>query len=190
VPQHHLLTVEQGAKHLQAGGVIAYPTEAVFGLGCDPENEQAVRTILSLKSRRQELGLILISDSFDRLIPFVKPVPDKNLQTALASWPGPFTWLFPREENVPDWLAGDNASIAIRVTAHPTCQALSAAFGSAIVSTSANPHGSPAATRAEQVADYFGMRISGIVAGETGQQAHPSEIRDVMTGTLIRGGSS
>ena len=91
-----LLTISQGARCLADGGVIAYPTEAVYGLGCDPENESAVRCILELKSRPASAGLILISDTPERFEPYVGEVEPAKYQAALESWPGPVTWLFPR----------------------------------------------------------------------------------------------
>ncbi|MGH6629827.1 MAG: L-threonylcarbamoyladenylate synthase, partial [Burkholderiales bacterium] len=135
------LTVHQAADRLRQGKVIAYPTEAVYGLGCDPANETAVRLILKLKSRSEAAGLILIADRFEGLSPFIRPVDEKLLATALATWPGHVTWLFPRADTVPDWLAGKHTTIAVRVTAHPVCRALCKTFGGAVVSTSANPSG-------------------------------------------------
>jgi L-threonylcarbamoyladenylate synthase len=181
-----LISVEQGAEKLRLGKVIAYPTEAVYGLGCDPGNERAVRRILALKNRSPDGGLILIADSFDRLAGYVNPVPENRMQVARASWPGPVTWLFPRASHVPDYLAGKHATIALRVTSHPTCQALCSAFGGAIVSTSANPAAGQPAKSPEEVTRYFGDAIDGIVAGALGEQKRPSEIRDLATGAVIR----
>jgi L-threonylcarbamoyladenylate synthase len=181
-----LLTVNQAAERLRAGAVIAYPTEAVYGLGCDPANETAVRRVLALKRRRPEAGLILLADRFARFLPFVAQVEATQLDQAKASWPGPVTWLFPRAAGVPDWLAGSHPAIALRVTAHPVCRALCAAFGGAIVSTSANPAGAEPARSAEEVLNYFGDGIAGIVAGELGGRSGPSEIRDLATGRVLR----
>lgn len=182
------LTVEQGADCLRSGKVIAYPTEAVFGLGCDPGNETAVRRILLLKNRRPEAGLILIADSFERMLPYVAAVSTDQLAMAMAAWPGPVTWLFPRAPSVPDWLAGQHSTIAVRVTSHPVCIALCDAFGGAVVSTSANPGSAPPALTAEEVAGYFGDTIAGVVAGAPGDQAKPSEIRDLASGAVMRAG--
>jgi L-threonylcarbamoyladenylate synthase len=181
-----LMSVEHGAEKLGLGKVIAYPTEAVYGLGCDPGNERAVQRILALKNRSPDAGLILIADSFDRLAGYVKPVPEQRMSAARASWPGPVTWLFPRADHVPDYLAGKHPTIALRVTSHPTCRALCSAFGGAIVSTSANPGSGRPAKSPEEVASYFGDSIDGIVAGALGEQKLPSEIRDLATGAVIR----
>jgi L-threonylcarbamoyladenylate synthase len=181
-----LLSVARAARCLLEGRIIAYPTEAVFGLGCDPRNEAATRQLLALKNRPTESGLILIADRFERFESFIRPVTAEQQALALSTWPGPVTWLFPRGEEVPDWLAGKHQTIALRVTAHPLCRELCAAFGGAIVSTSANPSGREPARQVEQVEAYFGESLCGIVAGRLGDEARPSEIRDLATGRVLR----
>ena len=183
-----LLTVGQGAQCLFDGGVIAYPTEAVYGLGCDPDNREAVLRILELKSRPASAGLILIADRIERFAPYIEPVPADARKRALSAWPGHVTWLFPRSADVPDWLAGVHDTIALRITAHPGCIALCEAFGKPIVSTSANPSSDPPARSAEQVARYFPDQLCGIVEGDLGGSDQPSEIRDLISGRIIRAG--
>ena len=183
-----LLTIRQGAQCLLDGGVIAYPTEAVYGLGCDPDNREAVFRILELKSRPASAGLILIADRLERFAPYIKPVEPSARALALSTWPGPVTWLFPRSAAVPDWLAGVHDTIALRITAHPGCRALCEAFGGPIVSTSANPSKEEPARSAQQAHDYFEDRLCGIVEGPLGDSDQPSEIRDLATGAVIRGG--
>jgi L-threonylcarbamoyladenylate synthase len=188
MPDRALLTIGQAVQCLRDGGLIAYPTEAVYGLGCDPFREAAVRRVLELKSRPASAGLILIADRFDRFEPFVGPASADALDRALATWPGPVTWLFPRGAGVPDWLAGEHATIALRVTDHPLCRTLCSAYGGAIVSTSANPRGQEPARSAAEVEAYFGDALCGTVAGELGAQRRPSEIRDLATGKVLRAG--
>jgi len=184
--KHSLLTVDQAARCLHAGEIIAYPTEAVFGLGCDPRNEQAVYRLLHLKNRPVSAGLILIADCYQRFEPFIGPVSAELQALAMSCWPGPVTWLFPRADSVPHWLAGDHDTIALRLTAHPTCRELCAAFTGAIVSTSANPSSAEPATSADRVEEYFGSYLSGIVSGALGGEERPSEIRDLASGAVIR----
>lgn len=188
MPGGSLLTIEEAAGCLQSGKVIGYPTEAVYGLGCDPRCKAAVQKILSLKQRPASAGLILIADDMERFRAFIKPL-DADLEARARSvWPGPVTWLIPRADDVPSWLAGDHQTIALRVTEHPVCIALCAAFGGAIVSTSANPrHGDPARNPG-QVEAYFGDALCGVVAGELGGGDNPSEIRDLATGRVLREG--
>ena len=181
-----LLSVRQGAQCLLDGRVIAYPTEAVYGLGCDPDNEAAVRRILELKSRPASAGMILIADRLERFAPYIEPVSAELKERALAAWPGPVTWLFPRAADVPDWLAGTHSTIALRITDHPVCRELCDAFGGALVSTSANPGGQEPAINTEQVEEYFGSSLCGTVQGDLGSQDQPSEIRDLATGRVLR----
>lgn len=183
-----LLSVSEAAQCLRDGKVLAYPTEAVYGLGCDPVNEAAVQRLLELKQRPATAGLILIADRFERFEPFVGPLGPGQIDRALASWPGPVTWLFPRGDGVPDWLAGKHRTIALRVTAHPVCRRLCAEFGGAIVSTSANPSSAEPARTAERVLEYFGDALCGIAEGELGAAERPSEIRDLASGRIIREG--
>jgi len=188
VSGRHLLTISEAAQCLRDGAVVAYPTEAVYGLGCDPANESAVRHLLTLKGRPEEAGLILIADDFDRFEPFIRPQESRLTEQAMATWPGPVTWLFPRGETVPGWLTGKHQTMAIRVTDHPVCRELCAAFGGAIVSTSANPRQRAPAISTEQVEAYFGSALCGTVAGELGKKGRPSEIRDLVTGRVLREG--
>ena len=188
MPDEALLSISQAVQCLREGKVIAYPTEAVYGLGCDPGNEAAVRQVLELKSRPASAGLILIADRYERFQSYVDILDRGQLERAVATWPGPVTWLFPRGPEVPDWLAGSHPSVALRVTAHPVCRALCVAFEGAIVSTSANPGAAERAGSAQQVLGYFADRLCGIVAGELGHIPRPSEIRDLATGRVVRAG--
>lgn len=183
-----LLDTAQAVERLRTGQVIAYPTEAVYGLGCDPRNETAVRKILTLKDRHEEAGLVLIASEFDQLRNWVAEVSEALLDRAMRTWPGPVTWLFPRAAGVPDFVAGKHDTVAVRVTAHIPSRQLCAAFGSALISTSANPTTAPPARSAAEVREYFGAGLAGILAGELGDGKKPSEIRDLASGKIIRAG--
>src|SRR5690606_26341028 len=111
-------TVEAAALALRRGGVVAYPTEAVWGLGCDPQNPLAVNRLLELKQRPRAVGVLLIGATFEQLSVYIGPCPDEAIARAQATWPGPHTWIFPRSARVPDWIAGAHPGIALRVTAH------------------------------------------------------------------------
>ncbi|HEX7915398.1 L-threonylcarbamoyladenylate synthase, partial [Rudaea sp.] len=136
-------SLDTAVAALRAGGVIAYPTEAVFGLGCDPHDEAAVARVFELKQRPPAQGVLLIAADFAQVEKYIdlERLPTEALARARASWPGPYTWVFPRSEATPEWLARGHAGIALRVTAHPLAAALCRAFGGALVSTSANRHG-------------------------------------------------
>ena len=178
--------LQRAARQLRQGGVIAYPTEAVYGLGCDPLNRDAVDHLLRIKQRPVEKGLILIASGFEQLKPFVEVQPDEIRQRLDESWPGPITWLLPARTATPRWLRGDHETLAVRVTAHPLAAALCTAFGGAIVSTSANTADHPPARTALQAR----IRCPGvdlIVHGATGPLRRPTPIRDAVTGKVLRG---
>ncbi|HSO78728.1 MAG TPA: Sua5/YciO/YrdC/YwlC family protein, partial [Chromatiaceae bacterium] len=99
------------AHWIKAGGVVAYPTEAVYGLGCDPWNGAATRRILTLKQRPESKGLIVIAADFSQLTPFVVPLEAERMAVILASWPGPNTWLLPARPEVPPWLRGEHETL-------------------------------------------------------------------------------
>ena len=177
--------LRQAADILIAGGVIAYPTESVFGLGCDPMNASAVARIIEIKRRDPEAGFILLACDDSQLQPYLAADPDK-IAGVSESWPGPVTWVMPASELTPDWITGNGATVAVRVTAHPLAAALCRAFGSAIVSTSANRSGRAAARSTLQVRRRFGSVLDYILPGETGKAGMPSEIRDARTGAILR----
>jgi L-threonylcarbamoyladenylate synthase len=171
---------------LKQGGIIAYPTEGVYGLGCDPFNEQAVLRLLKLKRRSVDKGLILIASRWEQLENLVKPIAGKLLAKAKATWPGPVTWVFPATNKVPVWIRGAHNSVAIRVTNHPVAYALCNAFGGPIVSTSANVEGHPVTRTSEEVHKQFPQGIDFIVSGRVGDLKSPTMIRDVLTGKVLR----
>ena len=185
----NLLTLLEINRLLQKGEVVAYPTEAVFGLGCDPDSESAVYKLLNLKQRSVDKGLILIASHYQQLIPYIdqSAVTKEQIQMAFNSWPGPNTWIFPKNANTPDFLSGKYQSIAVRVTDHPLVCKLCDLFAKPLVSTSANLSGHPACKTALEVANQFGNNFP-ILAGQTGNRSQPSIIRDVKTGTIIRQG--
>lgn len=180
--------LDAAATLLRAGGVLAYPTEAVFGLGCDPHDQRAFEDLFTLKQRPPSQGVLLIAADFRQLECYIDlaAVPGEVLQKVQASWPGPHTWVFPRSAEVPAWVAGNHGGIALRVTAHAPTAALCRAFGGALVSTSANPHGRPPARTAITVLDYFGEALDGLLDGPVGGHDHPTTIHDALSGAIIR----
>jgi L-threonylcarbamoyladenylate synthase len=183
-----LAELDAAAALLRDGGVLAYPTEAVFGLGCDPHDRAAFERVFALKQRPATQGVLLIAADFAQVERYIDlaAVPGDVLRQVQDSWPGPYTWVFPRSAALPDWVAGVHAGVALRVTAHAPAAALCRAFGGALVSTSANPHGQPAARTAQTVADYFGDALDGLLDAPLGGQASPTMIRDALTGAMIR----
>ncbi len=170
---------------LAAGGVIACPTEAVWGLSCDPMNRAACMRLLEIKQRDWRKGLILVVAAFEQLPLFVDLPSNNAMRRATATWPGPATWVFPAAADAPPWLTGDHDGIAVRVTAHPVLRALSRRFG-ALVSTSANRSGRPAARSITEVRLQLGGEVDVIIPGALGGLAKPTTIRDVTTGHILR----
>lgn len=180
--------LNRAARTLLAGGVVAYPTEAVYGLGCLPLEGAAVERLLDLKGRAAGKGLILIAESFDRLEPYVL-LPDGSIRDEIfASWPGPVTWVIPARSFLPRWLTGGRETLAVRVTAHPVARYLAARTGSALVSTSANRSGSMPARSALRVRLAFADAIDDVVVGPLGDALRPTTIRDARTGATLRYG--
>ena len=171
---------------LQSGGVIAYPTEAVFGLGCDPRNEQALARIINIKSRDAHKGFILIARSLDQLIPHLAPVQPKWQAQFDAVWPGPVTMVVPCATGASELLSGGRKTLAVRVSAHPVVQALCAQFDGPIVSTSANRSGQPACRDTASALQLFGSGVDVVVDGTVGTLTAPTQIIDVCTGERLR----
>lgn len=182
--------LRQATQILRDGGVLAYPTETVYGLGCDPLNAGAVLEILRLKQRAIDKGLILIGGRLEHLLPYFTPLDARRMATIKRSWPGAVTWLMPAHPHTPVWLTGGRDTIAVRITSHPIAAALCTCFNGAIVSTSANPAGSPPARNPLQVRRYFGDALDFILC-DTHQKGgkssgRASEIRDGRSGRVIR----
>ena len=157
--------LRHAARAVRHGGVIAYPTEAVYGLGCDPRD--------------------LIAADFDQLRPYVAEVAPGRMTEVLARWPGPHTWLLPARAQTPEWLTGAHTTLAVRVTAHPVARALCRLTGP-LVSTSANPAGRRPARDPLTVRRYFDDALELILCGPVDRRRGPSAIRDAATGRLLR----
>jgi L-threonylcarbamoyladenylate synthase len=175
---------DTAARILRSGGVIAYPTEGVFGLGCLPDDVGAVNRILQMKHRSPSKGLILIASNASQLDPWIDlpdasgiPEPDPD---------NPVTWIVPASEQVSRSVRGDNDGIAVRVTRHPVARAICEAVASPIVSTSANLCGQAAAVDPGDLHRQFGSLVDYIAAGDCGPSSGPSEIRILATGEVLR----
>jgi len=177
---------KQAVRILTAGGIIAYSTEAVYGLGCDPLNEKAVARLLALKQRPWQKGLILIAANYTQLAPFLEPLTPNIEKRIFSCWPGAVTWLLPAKSEVSPLLRGQSDKLAVRVTAYPPTIKLCQYWGGALVSTSANISARPAAKTAFKVRRIFCDTLDYIVPGAVGKRQRPSEIRDALTNTVLR----
>lgn len=182
----------RGIRTLNGGGIIAYPTEAVWGLGCDPWREASVRRILTVKQREESKGLILVASDNNAIAGFLQSLTesvrnnfavlsDKASQSGRAT-----TWLFPHDSYFPSWITGEHSTVAIRVTNHPIAAKLAAGVGGLLVSTSANPGGEEPAKTMAQAKRYFGGTIDNYVSGSLGDNTEPSAIIDLASGRRLR----
>ena len=124
---HGSWRIRRVARVVREGGVIAYPTEAVWGLGCDPWNEVAVDRLLALKERPVHKGLILVADSIEQFGFLLDDLPERWIDRLASTWPGPNTWLVPHQNRLPEWIAGQHDTVALRVSDHPLLVQLRAA---------------------------------------------------------------
>ncbi|WP_447553975.1 L-threonylcarbamoyladenylate synthase [Vreelandella sp. EE22] len=180
------VTIQRTAQTLQEGHVVACPTEAVWGLSCDPDNEQALTHLMRLKERDPAKGVILVAASMQQFGPWLTTLPLELHARLVASWPGPHTWLVPDNGRSHALVRGAHGCVALRVTDHPVMKALCEAFGGPLVSTSANRAGEPPVMSADEVQALFGEELGAISEGELGGQARPSTIRDLATGKVLR----
>jgi L-threonylcarbamoyladenylate synthase len=180
--------IDHAARLIRAGGIVAYPTEAVFGLGCLPYDRDAVLRLLAIKQRSLQKGLVLIAASFEDLAPLVE-LPEGPMRSAiLATWPGPVTWVLPARRTAPAWVTGRRDTLAVRVTAHALARALCARVDGPLVSTSANVTRRPPHRRLIQLRRDLGALVDYVLPGPLGDSARPTAIRDGRTGRTLRTG--
>lgn len=175
----------QAVDVIKSGGVIAYPTEAVFGLGCDPLNETALKKILQLKQRAENKGFIIIAANFQQIEPYILPLTSAQKDRVMSTWPGPFTWLIPAAKHLSKFLT-QNQMIAIRITNHPIAKTLCEKSQQAIVSTSANISGKAPLKTTHDIKTLFHDKLDYILPGEVGGLSQPTPIRDLTTLHWIR----
>lgn len=174
----------QAVRCLRAGGLLAYPTEAVWGLGCDPADPEALARLIGAKNRPWEKGLILIAADWAQLRPWLSiEAPPSALR---PHWPGPLTALLPPAPGISPLLTGRHPRLAVRISDHPPVIALCRAFGGAIVSTSANRHGHPPPRSLLAVRRQLGDALDACLNGPLGGRARPSRIMDPETGDILR----
>ena len=180
------LRIDLAARYLLAGGVIAYPTEAVYGIGCIPDDADALQRIIRLKRRDASKGLIVVAATVEQASRLALLPQGDVGRAVVASWPGPVTWVLPARDYVPSILTGGRSTIAVRVSAHPVVQQLCLRTDSPLVSTSANYSGRRPARTALAVRRQFGNELDYVLAGSLGEQKSPTEIRDAATGRVLR----
>lgn len=181
-------TYTSAQEAFEHGGIIAYPTEAVFGIGCDPDNSSAVEKLLKLKQRPVSKGLILLAGNYSQLLPYIddSKIPEDKRYSVLSRWPDGITQVMPANPSIAKYLTGDFTTIAVRVTSQPDVVSLCNATNKPIVSTSANLSGSAPADTWQQVEAAFGNQIDYTVKGKTLGFDKPSIIINALTGDVYR----
>jgi len=184
------IDLSNALKVLNTQGVISYPTEAVFGLGCDPDSPIAIEKVLQLKKRPASKGLILIAANIEQLQNYADFSLLNNEQRDVIekTWPGPFTWIIPAQKSLSKLVSGDFESVAVRVSDHPIVQQLCCQFGKPIISTSANLSGLEPCTTSQQVAEMFAKQplLETIIDAPVSGLANPSQIHDALSGKRLR----
>ncbi len=169
-----------------SGKTLAYPTEGVWGLGCDPMSERAVLDLLALKQRPVSKGLIVLASDWQACEKWVDQDAMGEKMALISDWPQHETWVFPASRAVPSWVRGDHSSIAIRMSAHPLAAALTRHCGGLLCSTSANLSGQLVIKDEQTLRQQPLARQCVIVSGDLGAVSGPSPIKDVMTGDYLR----
>lgn len=182
---HPAIPIRRIAAHLRRGGLIAYPTESCYGLGCDPRNRNAVLRLLKLKQRPQHKGLILIAGKYAQLAPFLKALSPNEQEKLQRDGAQAITYLMPAKPSAPRWLRGMHDTLAVRITAHREAAMLCNALNMALVSTSANRSGAKPARTYAQCRRLFGENVW-VLPGKVGTRKKPSTIRAWMSGKIIR----
>lgn len=157
--------IEAAVGLLQAGELVAFPTETVYGLGADARNPAAVARIFAAKGRPRSHPLIVHLSGTAVLPRWAREVPAPAQRLAEAFWPGPLTLVLPRHADVPDAVTGGQDSVGLRAPAHPVARALLAAFGNGIAAPSANRYGRISPTSADDVREELGDRVAMVLDG-------------------------
>jgi len=177
---------QDAADVLRKDGIVAYPTETVYGLAVNPFSPAALERLLDAKGRDASKGILLIVADSNQLERVVRDMPDEALPLIEAFWPGPLTLLFPATGDVADMLLGPSGKVAVRCPGHAAARELCAVFGGPLTSTSANRAGEAPATRPEAI-ELPG--VDAVLDGGMLPPAQPSTLLDPETGTILREGA-
>jgi L-threonylcarbamoyladenylate synthase len=171
--------IEKAVAVLRAGGLVAFPTETVYGLGADASNPDALRKIFAAKGRPQDHPLIVHVADAVQLANWARDIPPPAARLAKRFWPGPLTIILRRAPHVSDLVTGGQDTVALRVPSHPVAQALLRAFGGGVAAPSANRFGRVSATTAEHVRHEFGAAVDCVLDGGAADVGIESTIVDL-----------
>ncbi len=183
-----MVSYHSAKEAFEQGGVIAYPTEAVFGLGCDPDNKLAVEKLLAIKVRPADKGLILLASNYQQLLPYIDDAQFSISQREqiISRWPNGITQVLPVKKTTPTYLTGKFSTLAVRITDQADVVKLCEQTNKPIVSTSANLSGRSPAQTWQEVEQGLGDCVDYIIKGQTLGFAKPSTIIDGLSGQVFR----
>ena len=176
--------IRHAAHVIRYGGIIAYPTDTIYGLGCDPYNADAVASINDIKQRPRNKQFILLAGHTDQVAPLVEL--DKDQQHKITRASEPTSWVIEARPSAPGWLISEQGTITIRISQQHDVQRLCQALGQAIISTSANPSGKPPARNSLELHKYFHHSVDVILASHKMLAASPSKVVRLCDNHVIR----
>ena len=165
--------------------IFAYPTEGVWGIGCNPFSEKAVKKLINLKKRPKNKGIIVLAGSLQQLLPFTQHLSEKLKKRMNSKWPGPHTWLVPSSPDIPKWLIGPTGLVALRLSDHKTVIELTESFNMPICSSSANISGQEPAKNLDEIRTFFGNKVL-IIEGELGGLKKPTPVQNLESKEWLR----
>jgi L-threonylcarbamoyladenylate synthase len=181
------VSIATAVAALSNGGIVALPTEGVYGLSCDPRHLSSIRYLCNIKQRPEDKGFVVVAATLEQLQDYIQPLSPEHLALVKSTWPGPVTWIVPVKAGVSPLIHGNTDTIAVRVTAHPILSAICQQLGAPIISTSANKSNESPATAAEEIDQLFSInQIDYILDGPLGNLNGPTEIRDLFSHAIIR----
>ncbi|MGM9992211.1 MAG: L-threonylcarbamoyladenylate synthase [Candidatus Bruticola sp.] len=157
--------IKQAAQELNRGGMVAFPTETVYGLGADAANPEAIRKVYALKGRPADHPSIVHLDELDKLQLWAREIPNAARKLAEHFWPGPMTLILPKRPEVLTQVTGGQDSVGLRIPAHPLTRKLISVFGRGLIGPSANRFGHISPTSADHVREEFGSQLRFILDG-------------------------
>ncbi|MEE3003380.1 MAG: L-threonylcarbamoyladenylate synthase [Pseudomonadota bacterium] len=186
ISKQEKIEIEKAILALQREQVIAYPTESMYGLGCDIYSQDALLRIIKLKKRDASKGLIVVAANWQQVENLTEKLPESDYREIFNTWPGATTWVFPAKSEVPQLVTGSKKTIAIRISSNPFVQELCKGFKGPIISTSANIQGHPPAISMQETFAVFGNKIDCYVPGKIGENKKASKIIDAQTKIVLR----
>jgi L-threonylcarbamoyladenylate synthase len=190
VDEHSQPAIRTAFETLISGGIIAYPTETVYGLGCLPNNIDAIKRLLAIKHRSSKKGLILIAANRQQLLPYISSLSDELWKKLATNTTSPVsrttTWIVPAGKPTNRWLSGNRNTLAVRITQHPTAHALCLKCNSPLISTSANLSGSPPVKLYTDLPRSLSKQLDFVLQGYCGGESVASRIEDIISGEIIR----